>query len=133
MVFVGDRLLILRRKNGVWLFPKGHIDPGETAAQAAVREVKEESGLTARILEKLAETAYNFTEDGREHYKTVEWFVMEALTEEIVPEADLFTAGQTITQTELDRLTFANDRELAVKAFQAIVRIQLKEKGADKT
>lgn len=124
LVFRDNRLLILRRKNGVWLFPKGHIDPGETAEQAAVREIKEESGITARILAKLAETSYNFSDEGQEHFKTVQWFVMEALTSEIVPETGMFTAGQLIARAEIDRLTFPNDRELALKAFQRIEKLK---------
>lgn len=35
---------------GPWTLPKGGVDPGETVEQAAVREVREESGVSARIL-----------------------------------------------------------------------------------
>lgn len=76
LVFCEGKLLILKRFNGVWLFPKGHIDPGETAPMAAIREVKEESGLLARIINKLGQTSYSFTENVTMHFKTVEWFLM---------------------------------------------------------
>ena len=50
----GDRLAVLlvraKKDPSVWVFPKGHIEPGESAADAAVREVQEESGVVAELL-----------------------------------------------------------------------------------
>ena len=47
----GDRVLLLKRSdNGQWAFPGGHIEPGETAEQAAVRETLEETGLNSNEL-----------------------------------------------------------------------------------
>lgn len=45
----GEVLLIQRSDNGVWDFPGGMIDPGETPAAAILREVREETGLDVRI------------------------------------------------------------------------------------
>ncbi|MFA9428747.1 NUDIX hydrolase [Egicoccus sp. AB-alg2] len=45
----GGRVLLHRHKRlGIWLQPGGHVDPGESVAQAAVRETREETGLAAR-------------------------------------------------------------------------------------
>jgi 8-oxo-dGTP pyrophosphatase MutT (NUDIX family) len=56
-------LLVRARRNPAeWIFPKGHIEPGETPAEAAVREVREEAGVRARVLAPLAEIA---TAEGR--------------------------------------------------------------------
>ncbi len=117
LVFVDGKLLVLERHNKAWVFPKGHIDPGETALVAALREVKEEAGLSARIIERLGASSYNFPESGVEHFKTVEWFLMEAAPGEIIPEKDFFTAYQLLTSAEIDRLTFGPDREMARRAF----------------
>ena len=50
-------LVRARRDPTQWVFPKGHIEPGETAAEAAAREVREEGGVRARVLAPLAEIA----------------------------------------------------------------------------
>lgn len=46
----GDVLLIHHNKLGLWLYPGGHIDPNEDPAEAALREVYEETGIHADIL-----------------------------------------------------------------------------------
>ena len=49
-VMDGDRLLLTRRSdNGEWCMPGGGVDPGERPAEAAVREVLEETGLSVRV------------------------------------------------------------------------------------
>ena len=46
-VISGERRYVLvREKNGSYGLPKGHVEPGETLAQTALREVREETGLT---------------------------------------------------------------------------------------
>ncbi|MDO4552896.1 MAG: NUDIX domain-containing protein [Bacillota bacterium] len=45
----GLQVLLVKGKNGRWMFPKGHIRPGETEEEAAVRETREETGILIRI------------------------------------------------------------------------------------
>ena len=111
------KFLALQRHNGVWLLPKGHVDPGETLEETALREVKEETGLTARLGPKLGQTEYSHMEDGKVHYKKVHWYLMESDSEEIKREEDIFTDIRWFDQLEIDRLTFIHDRELVKKAF----------------
>jgi 8-oxo-dGTP pyrophosphatase MutT (NUDIX family) len=117
LVFFKEKLVILRRFNGVWLFPKGHIDPGETPEMAAIREVREESGLSARIIGKLDETSYTFSERGDKHFKTVSWFLMETDSDLITLEKQFFNDGQWILKEQISSLSFLADQELASKAF----------------
>jgi 8-oxo-dGTP pyrophosphatase MutT (NUDIX family) len=51
-----------RARGRRWTLPKGKIDPGETSAEAALREVREETGIPARIV------AYLGSHDGRRHF-----------------------------------------------------------------
>ena len=48
------KILVVEQRNGSWSLPKGHIDPGENALEAAKREVKEESGIRElKLIKKL--------------------------------------------------------------------------------
>lgn len=56
----GLEILLVRPRSGApeWLLPKGHIDPGESAEQAAVRELREEAGVEGRILGAVGDLAF---------------------------------------------------------------------------
>ncbi len=61
-----------------WVLPKGLIGKGETPEQAAQREVREETGITARLLEPLGEPEkYVYTARGVLVFKSVFYFLME--------------------------------------------------------
>ena len=57
----GEREYLLveaSKSRGVWVLPKGHIEPGETAEAAAVREVEEEAGVRAAIVAEAGESEF---------------------------------------------------------------------------
>jgi 8-oxo-dGTP pyrophosphatase MutT (NUDIX family) len=67
-----------RRGRLEWVLPKGHVEPGETPEQAAVREVREETGLDARVVSMLGPIEYWFVAGDRRVHKTVHHFLLEA-------------------------------------------------------
>lgn len=59
--------------------PKGMVDPGEKPPEAALREVREETGITARLVTKLADSKYAFVRnwgDGARVFKVVSFYLM---------------------------------------------------------
>jgi 8-oxo-dGTP pyrophosphatase MutT (NUDIX family) len=66
---------VLVKRGTVLALPKGHIDPGESAAEAAEREVREEAGLSCELVEKLGDVKYWYARDGERVFKVVTFFL----------------------------------------------------------
>jgi 8-oxo-dGTP pyrophosphatase MutT (NUDIX family) len=61
---------------GHWVLPKGALDDGESSEAAALREVREETGLEASTLAKLGAVRYVYTWEGARVFKVVTFFLM---------------------------------------------------------
>ena len=116
------RVLLLRRTDeGTWCFPKGHIEPGETAAAAAVREIREECGLVCAIGDPVGEIryAYYWPPDDVNYEKRVVYFLTRPLGGELRLE-DRFSDARWTTPTRALRLLYHdNDRAVLRKALKA--------------
>jgi 8-oxo-dGTP pyrophosphatase MutT (NUDIX family) len=66
-----------RRGELVWGLPKGLVEEGESSEEAALREVREETGHSGTIREPLGEVSYWFVWDGERIRKTVHFFLMD--------------------------------------------------------
>jgi 8-oxo-dGTP pyrophosphatase MutT (NUDIX family) len=66
------------KRAGVWALPKGLVDPGESPAETAVREVREETGMDGRLVEKLGDVKYVYTRDGERIFKVVSFYLLRA-------------------------------------------------------
>lgn len=107
----------------LWSLPKGHIEDGETVEQTAVREVKEETGITAHVLQPLGTIDYWFVAERRRVHKTVHHFVLEALGGELSDEDVEVTEVAWVPVTELEsRLAYADERKLVRKAREMFER-----------
>lgn len=61
-----DRVVLRRTTRGEWVFPKGWIDPGETPEKAALREVREETGVLTEIVRPAGVAPYQIEGETRE-------------------------------------------------------------------
>jgi 8-oxo-dGTP pyrophosphatase MutT (NUDIX family) len=75
-----EALLIGRGEPRVWSLPKGHVEPRETHEQAALREVREETGCWAEVLSKLSDIQYWFYLNRTKHKKAVHFYLMRYLS-----------------------------------------------------
>jgi 8-oxo-dGTP pyrophosphatase MutT (NUDIX family) len=119
VVVDGETCLVLHRGRE-WVFPKGHIEQDETPEQAAIREVREESGVEIAIVERIGSTRYEFMNrrGGHRNRKTVEWFLARRVAGELVIEP-IFDDGAFVPQDEaLARLTHEADQDVARRAFE---------------
>ena len=82
---VDDRgqILLIRardlRNQPVWTLPKGALNPGESSADAALREVREETGWRCEVVRELTAVTYWFQRSGQRVRKTVRWYLMRPL------------------------------------------------------
>jgi 8-oxo-dGTP pyrophosphatase MutT (NUDIX family) len=70
---------VLVKDGTVHALPKGNIEPGEKGAETAVREVREETGLDAELVEKLGDVKYWYVRtwsDGERVFKVVSFFLL---------------------------------------------------------
>lgn len=79
-------LLIGNLEGNKWAFPKGHAEEGETMEQVALREIKEETGLTVKLLKSLSDITYNHGKTGEPIRITM--FLADPLGYEITPEPE---------------------------------------------
>jgi ADP-ribose pyrophosphatase YjhB (NUDIX family) len=114
-----DRLAVLlvraKKDPNVWIFPKGHIEPGESAADAAVREVEEESGVIAELVGPVG-LPQEF-QSGSEPV-SVQYFLMRARSESASSEGrekQWFSVDEA-----LRALSFENARQLVRDAQSAL-------------
>jgi 8-oxo-dGTP pyrophosphatase MutT (NUDIX family) len=123
-VVVRDGLVLVvhRQRYDDWSLPKGKLEPGETWEDAALREVREETGLEATPVEKLGDIKYWYARDGDRVMKIVSFFlfryrsgrledhdheVEEALwiPLEEAPERLAYRSEKDIAETALSRVT----------------------------
>src|SRR5258708_6083038 len=79
----GQVLVTQHSQNKHWSFPKGLIDPGQTTEEAALREVREEGGIVAEIIDKVGYSKYVYTFNNEKIFKVVTYFLMKYISGDI--------------------------------------------------
>jgi 8-oxo-dGTP pyrophosphatase MutT (NUDIX family) len=122
----GQVLVIVPRRRAadgarVLGLPKGHIDPGETSLQAALREVREETGVHAELVAELGEVRYWYRRSGRAVPKSVVFYLLRyssgdtADHDDEVEEARWMPLAQACTE-----LTYEGERDILERALATL-------------
>lgn len=103
-------VLVHRPRYDDWSLPKGKLDPGETFEQAALREVREETGLICRLGPELAFSQY---EDNRGRPKVVRYWLMAVERDTgFEPNEEVDELRWVLPADAGELLTYSFDREL---------------------
>jgi 8-oxo-dGTP diphosphatase len=109
-------LVVHRPRYDDWSLPKGKDEPGETAENAAIREVREEAGQPARVVAPLGESAYRTTNGD----KVVRWFAMRATgPQNFVPNDEVDRIAWLPPEAAATLLSYERDRDLVIAADAA--------------
>jgi len=129
VVVRGDQAIVIvptrRGASGqaVLALPKGHVDPGETPEQTAVREVREETGVDAELVEKLGEVRYFYQRDGKRIFKRVAFFLFDYVGGSLDEHDDEVEEARWMPlEQAVGALSYDGEREMAAKALSAIAR-----------
>lgn len=105
-----------RRGRLVWSLPKGHLEAGETAQQAAVREVREETGLEGTVVAELGTIDFWFMAEDRRIHKTVHHYLMDFAGGELTADdAEVDEVAWVPIDEVAARLTYKDERSLMAK------------------
>ncbi len=115
-------LVAVRLKGGkVLALPKGHIDPGENAPQAAEREVREEAGVEAELDEKLGDVRYWYQRDGQRVLKVVTFFLFRYRSGSVDDHDDEVESAEWVPLDDAPRLlSYKGEREMAELALSRL-------------
>jgi 8-oxo-dGTP pyrophosphatase MutT (NUDIX family) len=103
--------------------PKGHPDGDESAEQAATREVREETGLTAELIEPLGEVGYTYERKGRPVDKVVAFFLFEYRSGDLADhDHEIEEARWMPLEQAAKALSYEGEREIVARALSRIER-----------
>jgi 8-oxo-dGTP pyrophosphatase MutT (NUDIX family) len=124
VVVRGDEVLVIvprrRAADGapVLGLPKGHLDGKETEAEAAAREVREEGGVEAELVERLGEVRYWYRRGGRSVPKRVAFYLFEYRSGDPADHDDEIEEARWMSLEEAAReLTYPGERDMIARAL----------------
>jgi 8-oxo-dGTP pyrophosphatase MutT (NUDIX family) len=107
----------------VLALPKGHPDGSESAVQAALREVREEAGVEAEVVDSLGEVRYWYQRGGRRIAKVVEFFLLRYVSGDVGDHDHEVEHARWIPATQaIESLTYAGERDMVREALARLER-----------
>jgi 8-oxo-dGTP pyrophosphatase MutT (NUDIX family) len=126
VVVRGDQVIVIvpakSRATNVLALPKGHPDGDESPLEAAVREVREETGVEAAPIEKLGEIEYTYERKRGPVDKRVAFWLFEYRSGELNPDHEIAEARWMPLDRAAESLTYEGEREMVRRALSRHVR-----------
>jgi len=115
-------LLMIKDAYGQWTFPKGLLEKGESPAEAALRELAEETGVCGEHVQELGSSAYSYQgEDGSTVRKQAIFYLVRATRTELRVQLEEITAAEWVEPAEAKaRLGYANLHPVLAAAIQSL-------------
>lgn len=125
IVYYNQKILMLKKKNGDWVLPKGRIESKETLEETALREVKEETNIDGIIIDYLGITSYSFSNFWTDYQlvnKTVSWYLMKAVTYELLPlrKEGFIKAAFINSEKVLKIAKYEDEKKIIRRAMEAM-------------
>lgn len=123
------QVLMIRDRYGWWTLPKGHIEENETPEEAALREVMEETNISASIIATLPTVYYTFWKGEKRVHKFVHYYLMEHTSTgaEIQPQLEEIHQALWVNIDELTRYRqYENNRPVMQAARTLLTRREAK-------
>jgi len=116
--------LLLHYPSGHWDFIKGKIEEGESTHETAIREAKEETGITdITFLENFEEwIKYDFQYQGELVHKKVVFFLAETKTKEVMISHEHLDYTWMDYNTSMEKTTFANAKTVLTRAQMLLAK-----------
>ena len=122
VIFRGKILVLYKNMHNRyegWVLPKGTVEEGESHEETALREVKEESGVDAKILKYIGSSKYTFSVPDDLVNKEVHWYLMMADSYDSIPQKEEYfmDSGYYKFHEAYHLLKFQNEKNILEKAY----------------
>ncbi|MDE6713290.1 MAG: NUDIX domain-containing protein [Lachnospiraceae bacterium] len=114
----------LRNRYEGWVLPKGTVEEGEEYMETALREVREEAGVTAELVQYIGKSEYTFNVPDDVVEKEVHWYLMRSGNYISKPQREEFfmDSGYYKYHEAYHLLKFPNEKQILEKAYEEYSR-----------
>ena len=109
-----------------WVLPKGTVEEGEEHETTALREVKEESNVDAKIIKYVGKSSYTFTVPEGDVSKDVHWYLMRSNSYQSRPQREEFfvDSGYYKYHEAYHLLKFPNEKDILEKPYNEYLELK---------
>lgn len=131
VIFRGKILLLFKsykNKYEGWVLPKGTVEEGEDHTETALREVKEETDVTAKIIKYIGKSSYSFAIPDNVVEKDVHWYLMSAENYHSKPQKEEYfiDSGYYKYHEAYHLLRFSNEKQILERAYGEYLNMKKK-------